>query len=345
MADLKISQFSNGSAIQATDEIATNRAGVNTKVFVGSAAAYDVGSGPSDIPTNSTIPTTIANTLFGTSTTENTIDIESAPKNFSTQPGKSFEVGRTLLIVDAADPENNRMSGVVTDYDSVTGDLDVDITHILGSGTIDDWIIYVSGENGINGWSPVFAIATDGGRRVLQIDDWVGGEGTKPPVGDYIGASGLTSDISLAVDIRGPTGSSGGDAVDIDYSNTASGLAAINVQDAIDAISFIPQNSKSADYTLLLTDGGKHIFHPSADTTNRTFTIPANSSVAYRVGTAITFVNQNGTGGVITIAITSDTMRLAGVGTTGNRSLARNGIATALKIDTTEWIISGTGLT
>lgn len=49
MADLKISQFDDGGSIQETDEIATNRGGVNTKVFVGSAAALDVGSGVGDI--------------------------------------------------------------------------------------------------------------------------------------------------------------------------------------------------------------------------------------------------------------------------------------------------------
>jgi len=106
----------------------------------------------------------------------------------------------------------------------------------------------------------------------------------------------------------------------------------------------IPQNSQSTAYTLVLTDSGKQIFHPSADTTARTWTIPANSSVAFPIGTAVTFINQNGAG-VITIAITTDTMRLAGAGTLGSRTLAANGIATAIKITSTEWIISGTGLT
>jgi hypothetical protein len=106
----------------------------------------------------------------------------------------------------------------------------------------------------------------------------------------------------------------------------------------------IPQNSRSAAYTLVAADSGKHILHPSADTTARTFTIPANGSVAYPVGTAITFINQNGAG-VVTIAITTDTMRLAGAGTTGSRTLAANGVATAIKVTSTEWIISGTGLT
>jgi hypothetical protein len=106
----------------------------------------------------------------------------------------------------------------------------------------------------------------------------------------------------------------------------------------------IPQNSQSDAYTLVLADSGKHILHPTADTTARTFTIPANGSVAYPVGTAITFINQNGAG-VVTIAITTDTMRLAGAGTTGSRTLAANGVATAIKLTSTEWIISGTGLT
>lgn len=106
----------------------------------------------------------------------------------------------------------------------------------------------------------------------------------------------------------------------------------------------VPQNSQSADYTTVLTDSGKHIYHPSADTTPRTWTISANASVAYPIGTAITFVNDT-SAGAITIAITSDTMVLAGAGTTGSRTLAANGIATALKITATRWMISGSGLT
>lgn len=124
-----------------------------------------------------------------------------------------------------------------------------------------------------------------------------------------------------------------------DGSTKAASTAYVDV-----AVSTIPQNPESAAYTLVATDAGKHIFHPSADTTARIWTIPANSSVPFIVGTAITFVNQNA-GGIITIAITTDTMRLAGAGTTGSRSLAANGIATALKVTSTEWLISGTGLT
>lgn len=106
----------------------------------------------------------------------------------------------------------------------------------------------------------------------------------------------------------------------------------------------IPQNSQSAAYTTVLADQGKHIYHPSADTTARTFTIDSNANVAYPVGTAITFVNDS-SAGVVTIAITTDTLVLAGAGTTGSRTLVANGVATAIKITTTRWMISGTGLT
>lgn len=115
--------------------------------------------------------------------------------------------------------------------------------------------------------------------------------------------------------------------------------------DGTNAVGFlnIPQNSQSAAYTCVLADAGKHIYHPSTDANARTFTIPANSSVAYPIGTAISFVNM--TSQVVSIAITTDTMYLAGTGTTGTRSLAQYGTATALKLTSTTWIISGAGLT
>jgi hypothetical protein len=114
--------------------------------------------------------------------------------------------------------------------------------------------------------------------------------------------------------------------------------------DGTDAVGFrnTPVNSQTADYTLVLADSGKTILHAISDDNARTFTIPANSSVAYPVGTAITFVNLINT---VTIAITTDTMYLAGDGATGSRTLAAYGVASAVKVASTTWIISGNGLT
>ena len=115
--------------------------------------------------------------------------------------------------------------------------------------------------------------------------------------------------------------------------------------DGTDVVGFrnIPQNSQSANYTLVLADNGKHIFHPVGDNNARTFTIPANSSVAYPIGTALTFINM--AAAAVTIAITSDTLTLSSAGTTGSRTLAQYGSATCIKITSTSWLISGSGLT
>jgi hypothetical protein len=125
----------------------------------------------------------------------------------------------------------------------------------------------------------------------------------------------------------------------------SSGTLSSCTVDGTNAVGFrnIPINSQSAAYTTVLTDSGKVIFHPSTDANARTFTIDSNANVAYPLGTAITFINM--TSQVVTIAITSDTMYLAGTGTTGSRSLAQYGMATAVKMTSTTWIISGNGVT
>jgi hypothetical protein len=115
--------------------------------------------------------------------------------------------------------------------------------------------------------------------------------------------------------------------------------------DGTDAVGFrnVPIASKSAAYTTVLADSGKVIFHPSTDANARTFTIDSNANVAYALGTVLTFINM--TSQAVTVAITSDTLYLAGTGTTGSRTLAQYGMATAIKMTSTTWIISGSGLT
>jgi hypothetical protein len=118
--------------------------------------------------------------------------------------------------------------------------------------------------------------------------------------------------------------------------------------DGTDSVGFrnIPQNAQTGSYTMVLADSGKHIFHASGAGA-ATYTIPAASSVAYPIGTAITFINLSSTS--ISIAITTDTMYLSSAGTTGTRTLAQYGSATAIKVSGLSssgiWVISGSGLT
>ena len=104
----------------------------------------------------------------------------------------------------------------------------------------------------------------------------------------------------------------------------------------------VPQNAKTATYTLVLEDSGKHI-----SITTGGVTIPANGSVSpqvlFPIGTAIVIYNNSSANQ--SIAITTDTLRLAGTATTGTRTLAQYGVATVLKVDTAVWTITGAGLT
>lgn len=102
----------------------------------------------------------------------------------------------------------------------------------------------------------------------------------------------------------------------------------------------MPQISVSANTAILATHAGKHIY---TTVTGLTHTIPANSNVAFEIGTTLTFITPASVS--LSIAVTTDTMYLAGTGTTGTRTLAAYGMATAVKITSTSWIISGNGLT
>lgn len=124
---------------------------------------------------------------------------------------------------------------------------------------------------------------------------------------------------------------------------TSLGLGSAAVE-TVEELQDINQNSQSAAYTTVLGDAGGHLYHPSADTTARIWTIDSNANVAYPIGTAISFINDV-SAGVITLAITTDTMVSAIDGTTGSRTLAAPCSVTALKVTATRWVVSGTGLT
>lgn len=127
---------------------------------------------------------------------------------------------------------------------------------------------------------------------------------------------------------------------------TATFTTVVPTANTVDSVGYtgMPANIQSANYTTVASDAGKTILHPATDNNSRTFTIPSNASVPYPVGTCITFINTVNT---VTIAITSDTMYMyfSGSAITGSRTLDAYGIATAIKVGTTSWLISGNGLT
>lgn len=125
---------------------------------------------------------------------------------------------------------------------------------------------------------------------------------------------------------------------------TSNATVANATTDSVNVVGYmgLPQNSQNGNYNVVIGDAGKHLYHADAQAA-ATYTIPANSNVAFTVGTAISFVNMSAN--AVTIAVTTDTMYLSSTGTTGNRTLAQYGIATAVKMTSTTWIISGSALT
>ena len=99
----------------------------------------------------------------------------------------------------------------------------------------------------------------------------------------------------------------------------------------------IPSNAETSAYVVTAADAGHCI-----DITTGGVTIPANATLALAIGFTFSVYNNSGTSQ--SIAITTDTMRLAGSATTGTRTLAQRGWATARKVAATEWVITGAGI-
>jgi hypothetical protein len=102
----------------------------------------------------------------------------------------------------------------------------------------------------------------------------------------------------------------------------------------------IPQNERTGDYTLVMSDAGKHLLMKSSGA----ITIPSNSSVPFPIGTTIDILSYGGT--TTTIATTSpELLAVVGVGfPAGTRTLGGYGWAKLIKIESGAWVIRGEGL-
>ena len=109
------------------------------------------------------------------------------------------------------------------------------------------------------------------------------------------------------------------------------------------AASTIPQNRQSTNYTLQLSDAGKHIYYTQAS--NVTLFIPTTSNVAFANGTTVMLVSQTTSSANVTITPnTGVTLYLAGNTSSSSRNLTTYGMATLMQVAANTWFINGTGL-
>ena len=107
------------------------------------------------------------------------------------------------------------------------------------------------------------------------------------------------------------------------------------ISDAAGNLRDIPQNAKTSAYVLVIGDAGKHVSITTGGVT-------VNSGI-FSAGDAVSIYNNSANAQTITQG-GSVTIRLAGVGTAGNKTLASYGLATLLCIASNEFVIAGTGV-
>lgn len=109
---------------------------------------------------------------------------------------------------------------------------------------------------------------------------------------------------------------------------------------ATNAVGYLgtPQNTSAVSRAFIMLDSGKEIFF----TATSTATIPANSAVAYPIGTTIEVTAD--VGATVTLAITTDTLRWVPNNLTGSRTITGPASCIIQKKKATEWWVSGSGL-
>ena len=117
------------------------------------------------------------------------------------------------------------------------------------------------------GWSPLIRSVQDNDRVVLEVYDWVGGQGAKPIQTGFLGSTGFVATAALAVDIRGPQGLQGiqgvkgdtgdtgdkGDAATISVGTVTTGAAGTSAS----VTNSGTQNAATLDFTIPRGDKGE----------------------------------------------------------------------------------------
>ena len=246
--------------------------------------------------------------------------------------GETGPIGETGLVAQASAPVDTSTLWLDTDEDGVGIPLGGTAGQVLAkidSGAFNtEWIdVYTTTETDTAISTAISSLVDSAPTSLNTLNELAAALND-----DENFASTITTSLSSKAPTESPTFTGtiiGAPAEPNTNSNTAKNLGYVGLPQVI---------LNSGNLTLSKAHAGEHIYVTGG---SQTITIPANSSVPFEIGTTIVIVNAAVTS---SIAITADTLILAGTSTTGTRTLSQNGMATIIKITSTSWIISGNGL-
>jgi hypothetical protein len=157
--------------------------------------------------------------------------------------------------------------------------------------------------------------------------------------GNVSGGNVISSALVQGVTVSASGNVSGGNILTAGLISATGGITSGDgISDSLGSVRSIPQNGKSANYTLEATDNGRMI-----NITSGNVTVPAGVFASPFGQTVSIYNNQNASNAVVQGA--GVTLRLAGTAATGNRTMARYGLSTIVCVAANTFVISGAGLT
>ena len=274
-----LSQFTNDSGYLSTVSLTSNVTGVlpvanggtgiSAVGAAGNVLTSDGTAWVSSLPASGGMTYTTVKTANFTASANTGVQTNTSGGAFTVTLPASPAVGAQVVVVDSANSwaTNNLTIGrngstIEGDASDLTCDISGVSVQLIYNGTTWDVFAQAGGAGGgTAGTLPVSGGGT--GATSLAANAVVLGNGTSAvqTVAPSTSGNVLTSNGTTWVSSAAPSGS-------VSY----------------------PQNIQSSGYTLVLSDAGKQIY--STNSAPQTITIPTNASVAFPIGTIITFFNM-----------------------------------------------------